>query len=1018
LADRYWVGGTAAWDGTAGSKWALTSGGAGGQAIPTTADDVFFDVASGANTVTISTGNTGAKSITCTGFTGTLAGTGTITIAGSVTLVAAMTFTHSGTKTITGSGTLTTAAKNFGATVINGAGITVALGDSFTCSNFTLTQGTFNTANFNMDVGSGSYNSAGALTRTMNLGSSTLSVGGSGTAVAFSGTNFTLNAGTSLFSISTTTATFSGGGQTFHNVSWTGGIGSSRTINDANVYNNLTLSSSAASLSPYVFSADQTINGTLTCTGTSISQRVFVYSSTLGTARTLTVAALSSTDCDFKDITISGAAAGSSPTRAGNCGGNSGITFPAAKTVYWNLNGPQNWNATGWAPSSGGTPGVNNFPLAQDTAVFDNTGSVTGTITVSSTWNIGTLDMSARTTAMTLATGSNTPAIYGNWINGSGTTLTGTGNMTFAGRGITQTITSNGKSFTQGIILDTLTGIVSLADNFTGAFFYVFSGTFLTNNFNFTISLFQSSTASAKTITFGTSTISVTGTGTLWLVFGTGTFNFASSTINLTNTTTTARTFDGGAFTYGTINIGGTTGTSTTTFGSTAGMIIGTLASTKTVAHTIAFSAAQTINNWTVTGTAGNVVTVNSSAVGTQRTITYGGSRVNLDYMSFTDVNFSYTLGAANPYLVYAGANSVNGGNNAGIAFLTGTQTAYLLTSGTSWTVPVGWNNSNNVIHMIGAGGGGGQGATSGNNRAAGGGGGGGGYTVITNFSASPLSSIAYAIGTSGVNVSGGDTGFGQNTISFVASTTLADTAASTTHVMNVPSGTANGDLMLLFIAASANSGYTVPTGWTLVINTIALMICRRIASSEPASYTVTTSNLACTGYIATYRNAEYDVVGASSIESSPSTAPSINVTYNNSVVLDFASGRTGSVTFTTPTGFSSIASESNTTSPSSALFSRSFNSGATGTATTTLSAGAGFSILLAIRPTLFYVAGGGQKGNATTAPLSTGGARWHRYICWRHRWCWRIWYGGIHWLWVRWRRWSRWPQWSRWHRR
>ena len=30
MADRYWVGGTAAWDGTAGTKWALTSGGAGG----------------------------------------------------------------------------------------------------------------------------------------------------------------------------------------------------------------------------------------------------------------------------------------------------------------------------------------------------------------------------------------------------------------------------------------------------------------------------------------------------------------------------------------------------------------------------------------------------------------------------------------------------------------------------------------------------------------------------------------------------------------------------------------------------------------------------------------------------------------------------------------------------------------------------------------------------------------------------------------------------------------------------
>jgi len=113
MANRYWVGGTAAWDGTAGTKWALTSGGAGGQAVPTSADDVFFDANSGANTVTISTGNTGAKSITCTGFTGTLAGTAAITVSGSITLVAGMTFSYTGTVTIAATATITSAGKTF-----------------------------------------------------------------------------------------------------------------------------------------------------------------------------------------------------------------------------------------------------------------------------------------------------------------------------------------------------------------------------------------------------------------------------------------------------------------------------------------------------------------------------------------------------------------------------------------------------------------------------------------------------------------------------------------------------------------------------------------------------------------------------------------------------------------------------------------------------------------------------------------------------------------------------------------
>jgi hypothetical protein len=43
MAARYWVGGTDNWDGTAGSKWATTSGGAGGAAVPVAADDVFID---------------------------------------------------------------------------------------------------------------------------------------------------------------------------------------------------------------------------------------------------------------------------------------------------------------------------------------------------------------------------------------------------------------------------------------------------------------------------------------------------------------------------------------------------------------------------------------------------------------------------------------------------------------------------------------------------------------------------------------------------------------------------------------------------------------------------------------------------------------------------------------------------------------------------------------------------------------------------------------------------------------
>lgn len=95
MALRYWVGGTANWDATAGTKWALTSGGAGGQAVPTSADDVFFDVASGAVTVTLASPGATVGTINFTGFTGTFIFAANLS-SGNTTLGASTTYTASG----------------------------------------------------------------------------------------------------------------------------------------------------------------------------------------------------------------------------------------------------------------------------------------------------------------------------------------------------------------------------------------------------------------------------------------------------------------------------------------------------------------------------------------------------------------------------------------------------------------------------------------------------------------------------------------------------------------------------------------------------------------------------------------------------------------------------------------------------------------------------------------------------------------------------------------------------------
>lgn len=665
MANRYWVGGTASWDGTAGTKWAATSNGPGGETVPTTADDVFFDGFS-TGTVTIATGNTGAKSINCTGFTGTITGTADITVAGSITLVAGQTYTHTGTVTITGTATLTTAGKAFSALTVSGSGITVTLGDALDVSTrtITVTQGTFTTANYN--VTAGVLSSSNSNTRTVNLGSSTVSLSSNGTPINFTtSTNLTFSSGTSQINLTGAGPSIAGGGQTFYNVSFTSTAVGTRAITGANTFNNLTLTAPASTgLVPLTVSANQTVNGTFTCAGATGVRRCWVRSDTIGTSRTITAATLSANDCDFRDITIAGGAAGTSPTRAGDCGGNSGITFPGAKTVYWNPTTATGFASTSaWVTTSGGTDrSVNNFPLAQDTAVFDNSSTADMGSNNDAIWNVGQIDLSNRTSAFTFEFSNNGLTLYKGWSTGSGVTISGNVTTTFSGR-TTMTFTTAGKTWPGSITVDTPSGTLELGDAFSSSQTITLTrGTFDAKNYAVTCLTFISSNTNTRTLTMGSGLWTISGTGSLWVIAASGlTFNKDTANILLSNTSTTARTFTGGSLVYNKLTIGGTTGTSTTTIGGVN--TFSELASTKTVAHTITFSANQTITTWTVTGTAGNVVTVNSNNVGIRRTITLGNVTSGIDYLSVKDIGITDT----NRF--YVGVNSTDGGNNLNVYF-------------------------------------------------------------------------------------------------------------------------------------------------------------------------------------------------------------------------------------------------------------------------------------------------------------------------------------------------------------
>jgi hypothetical protein len=528
-----------------------------------------------------------------------------------------------------------------------------------------------------------------------------------------------------------------------------------------------------------VWSATGTITiigtSTITTDGVVISAGIFINGGitvTLGSALTLGTTAtfnLFSGSINLNNLTLScGQFSSASGFVCGILFGTGNITTTGSGAV-WDTG---NSNGLLWT----GTPTVNISNNSATAATIDSRGLYTlfvGQLTFNFNITTGTYPLTIvnnnRFTSLnftgfagTWAPGASSFTFLGNITLVPGMTFTaGTGTWTFSNSAGPAVITSAGKTLGSLAFFGT-NNTVQLADNLTvtsTASITLTNGTFDANNQNVTGGQFVSSGASNRTLTMGSGTWTLNGTGTVWDTGTTTnlTFNRNTSNIVLSNTSTTARTFTGGGLTYNKLTIGGATGTSTLTINGTN--TFSELASTKTVAHTITFGANQTITTWSVSGSAGNLVTLNSSTSGTltfaPRTLTIANRTVGIDYLDVTDIT-----GPLAPVIFYAGANSQIRSGVLGVAAVApiATRFIYVLTSGTSFTVPANWTNSNNEIHLFGGGGGGSTGRASG---AGGSGGGGGGYTRLINQSLS--GTVSYAIGaasafSSGDGLAGGTT--------------------------------------------------------------------------------------------------------------------------------------------------------------------------------------------------------------------------------------------------------------------
>jgi trimeric autotransporter adhesin len=226
VRNLFWVGGTGSWADPL--KWSSVSGGLGGQCIPTVNDNVFFDVNSGAaGFITTIPGDAFCRTLnfnTALDFALTIPVVNTLEISGGCDLTA------TGTVDLTGFLGTALFSSNLGlASPYNINTNNLAFGaitfDAGSNPNLTpawlltsdvtsrtvdgglqLNAGTLNTNNRAITTRLFSVNTVADAVRTLTLGSSAVTITGAGAAVVdFRGNtaNFTLNAGTSVFTFTT-----------------------------------------------------------------------------------------------------------------------------------------------------------------------------------------------------------------------------------------------------------------------------------------------------------------------------------------------------------------------------------------------------------------------------------------------------------------------------------------------------------------------------------------------------------------------------------------------------------------------------------------------------------------------------------------------------------------------------------------------------------------------------------------------------------------------------------------------
>lgn len=171
MASRFWVGGTGTWDASDITHWAASTGGAGGQSVPTSGDSVTFDGNSGGGTCTVNTNiNLGTGVLTTSAYTGTL----DFATNNNNISISALTDAATGVHTINlGNGTWTITA-----TAGNVWAITTSANLTLNCNSSTILLSATATANRNFQSAAKTYNNVTVTNPTFNGQELDFTVGG------------------------------------------------------------------------------------------------------------------------------------------------------------------------------------------------------------------------------------------------------------------------------------------------------------------------------------------------------------------------------------------------------------------------------------------------------------------------------------------------------------------------------------------------------------------------------------------------------------------------------------------------------------------------------------------------------------------------------------------------------------------------------------------------------------------------------------------------------------------------